>query len=491
MAAAKGLAGDKHLGGPPAKHLQQQGLVGGGGATQTGPPPTSDSLDALAAVLTHGEEDRPALQAVITALRSAGLSEPLDVAFVGDGDVLPPDTAALILDGCEVHGAFEALERVFRTSREAMEGTVALRARRLNQQRGGASQAAQRCSASAPLPGSKAEARVLSALAGPTPFAKRAKSGSGTETSLRSREAAQLESAVERCFSLLRELGPRCPRFAPIFDVPEAEKKITSNLQHKVFLGNFSTARGLDSARRRFEAYLVAMNGLKLDPLTPSEWQLAALIEDQHHRGASGPRRMLQSLGWAEKAYGFSLGLGSPLIQAQRVSWTTERGAAPPKPAQMATVAMLRQMEDFVFTAPSGLLRCYAGVMSLMGHGVLRWSDVQHSKNVKLTKDAVFGVTWRMKGKKSEVPWAALRLGFTKQDWASAWLNELKKADLPGEDFRIRAPNGGLVRAPRPHRGFPRRPSSDASPTCSGRHECLVGHGLLLPLMETPLPNRG
>ena len=71
--------------------------------------------------------------------------------------------------------------------------------------------------------------------------------------------------------------------------------------------GNFSTSCGLDSARRRFELYICTMTALKLNPFDPSEWELAALIVDQSAKSKSGPRRMLQALSWAEKAFGISL----------------------------------------------------------------------------------------------------------------------------------------------------------------------------------------
>ena len=59
----------------------------------------------------------------------------------------------------------------------------------------------------------------------------------------------------------------------------------------------------------------------------------------------------------------------------------------------MATIEMLKSMEQKVFDAP--FLRCWAGAFVAMGHGVLRWSDLQHTENMNLTKDALFGTTWK------------------------------------------------------------------------------------------------
>ena len=51
------------------------------------------------------------------------------------------------------------------------------------------------------------------------------------EASLRSKEAGQFDEAIERCFSLLRELGPQSPRFERVFQSREAQADATRKLQ--------------------------------------------------------------------------------------------------------------------------------------------------------------------------------------------------------------------------------------------------------------------
>ena len=79
-----------------------------------------------------------------------------------------------------------------------------------------------------------------------------------------------------------------------------------------------------------------------------------------------------------------------------------------------------------------------------LGHGVLRWSDLQHSKDLTLTDDAIMGITWRMKKRSVQVPWAALRIGVSGRDWALKWLEILSHHGLPGKDFVILAPSHDL-----------------------------------------------
>ena len=195
-------------------------------------------------------------------------------------------------------------------------------------------------------------------------------------------------------------------------------------LQTNAFIHNFSSPKGLNTARRRFETYLLAMRGLGVNPFNPEEWTLAAFITKQVQRGASSPRKMVQSLAWAERAFELSLGLEALLVQAQRSSWTVGAENRTRKPAKAVAMEMVRQMECLL-EAKSNMMRCWAGAQCAMAHGCLRWADLQATKNLKFTKDAVFGISWRMKGKKTQSPMAPLRVGFTDRDWGSTWLSEL------------------------------------------------------------------
>ena len=112
--------------------------------------------------------------------------------------------------------------------------------------------------------------------------------------------------------------------------------------------------------------------------------------------------------------------------------------------ARMATVEMLVCFEELVFSAPSSILQCWAGVQVSLGHGVSRWSDLQHSNDLTLTDDALMGITWRMKKRSVQVPWASLRIGVSGRDWAFKWLEVLSHHGLLGKDFVILAPSHDL-----------------------------------------------
>ena len=92
-------------------------------------------------------------------------------------------------------------------------------------------------------------------------------------------------------------------------------------------------------------------------------------------------------------------------------------------------------------SAPTLPLRVFAGVFCALTHGCLRVSDLQRSENITLTSDAILAVTWKMKRKKSKVPWAASATGFSDKHWAETWMGHLRAANLPGKDFVVLAPS--------------------------------------------------
>jgi hypothetical protein len=171
---------------------------------------------------------------------------------------------------------------------------------------------------------------------------------------------------------------------------------------------------------------------------TLRDFDVAAFLRGQAGRGKSVPARLTHSLAWFETVFGLDLHTTSPLVRSQSHP-PDLLPPAPPKQAKMVVVKMVADMEGFVRHAPTLPLRCYAGAFCCLAHGVLRWADLQWSWKIHLTIDALIGVCWKMKKKQCQVPWAAIRAGFTHTDWAGHWVAELEEAFLPAEDFVLRA----------------------------------------------------
>ena len=165
---------------------------------------------------------------------------------------------------------------------------------------------------------------------------------------------------------------------------------------------------------------------------------IAAFSRDQADRGKSVPVRLYRALVWSEKAFGLTLHSSSPQVRSQ-ASPASEGIRPPPQAAVMVTVKMVADMESLISDAPTLPLRVYAGFNAALAHGVLRWSDLLWSNEIRLTADALVGLCWKMKRKQCQTPWAALRCGFTNTDWAARWLFQLGEAGLPGPDYTVRA----------------------------------------------------
>ena len=106
----------------------------------------------------------------------------------------------------------------------------------------------------------------------------------------------------------------------------------------------------------------------------------------------------------------------------------------------MATIKMVKDMEELILSAPSLPLRVYAGACCCLAHCLRRWQDLLWSQQLYLTADALWwGFSWKMKKKRVHTHWAALRAGFTGSDWAVSWVDALTEAGLPGDDFVLKA----------------------------------------------------
>ena len=112
---------------------------------------SSDSeLGCLAESLAQDVEGLQALRAAVAACEASEVFTPADLALVGSGEVLPQDTVALIVGGCQVPGVGKALVDLFLVSRSGLEGTLALQSRRRALKGGGPSPPAPACWVFAP-----------------------------------------------------------------------------------------------------------------------------------------------------------------------------------------------------------------------------------------------------------------------------------------------------------------------------------------------------
>ena len=265
--AAQDLAG--YSGGSATKHptCRQLGGQARGTERQHPLPPAPSGLVDLATVLGKRAEDRDALLAVVAALARVGITEALELSFLGSGDVFPSETVAKVLGDCAVHGVAEALKHMCRIARDGMEGSVSLMLLHLGPTRRAPSKPEVTGQAWKGLLGSKAKRRVLAAV-DPAPPQKRVRH-TKDETSLNVKLMEEMQKAIDNCFRVLNELGYASPRSTRVKNPVKDQEESVMKLQTNAFIHNFSSPKGLNAARRKFETYLLAMR-LGVNPLAPS-----------------------------------------------------------------------------------------------------------------------------------------------------------------------------------------------------------------------------
>ena len=108
-----------------------------------------------------------------------------------------------------------------------------------------------------------------------------------------------------------------------------------------------------------------------------------------------------------------------------------------------AAEAQREQASPYTHEDVAALLRCYfaskddpAIVLSIgfflaLSFACLRWADLFRSKHLALTKDTIYGTSWRVK-KRGVTPWAAMGHTWVCQDWTEPWITTTQ-ADLPAE----------------------------------------------------------
>ena len=258
--------------------------------------------------------------------------------------------------------------------------------------------------------------------------------------SLKADMANEWRKVLILCNQFLKDHGSALPRHRKIYGVngdvvPSAAYLQVQNDSFRYGSSSPDTVLGYLKSAKILVAWAISCSK---DFVALDEFEVACFLKEQCVRGPSVPMGVYRGLIWAEKSMDLCLHTGSPAVVSQS-NPTREFAASQATSAEMATVKMLADMEHAVSHAPGVPLKVYAGVMCALGHGVLRWKDLQRSSQLHLTADAIVGVTWQMKRKRVQIPWAALRFGISGDDWAGTWISLMDPHGMPGPDFVVHA----------------------------------------------------
>ena len=258
------------------------------------------------------------------------------------------------------------------------------------------------------------------------------------ELSLQGQAAEKMKKAIERCMALLLALGDCVPRFRALFLDDSGEKVDPPDerlqVQRDCFKAGLRNAETIDELRRGVERAIQGMKALKINPFGPDAWGVATYLTSQRSRGKTGPKRAYRHLQWYESCFGVVVHLEDSRVLSQVEFEDTSQPKEAPKPAKNVTTEMVKRMEVLVEKAPTRPLRSWSGFFAGCAHGCLRGQDMQRSRDLKMTADALVGKSW-MKNFDHLYPWGILREGYEVPDWPKKWLMELAKDDLPGKDF--------------------------------------------------------
>ena len=383
----------------------------------------------------------------------AGLEAAEDIALLDTAIPLPDVKCVLVLGSLE-HRCVPLLRLAHARARGALDGTIAMLSRQLSKPPPPSS-ASGTASATVPVvlhgdavKSSKRfaalEGRVVKAALGIEPRSRY--SDSAAAASLKQDVRDDFANVLAECWCLWHSFGSLCLRATEMAS-SGLSQEVSKALQEDVFKASFRSADGLQQMVRSFRVLMLGVETYTWNLWGLSEWQVAALLKDQHNCGRTRCVRMFRACIWAEKSFGVNLHTSSPLVQGQRsLPLDAATSLPPPRPARMAPLEFVAAMEALTMDGLTLPMRCWAGAFCALSHGVLRWSDFQRSENLILTSDAVTATSWRMKKKITSVPWAALRVGVSGRDWGRAWVDAMAECGLPAVDFLLFASDGALQR---------------------------------------------
>jgi hypothetical protein len=244
---------------------------------------------------------------------------------------------------------------------------------------------------------------------------------------------------------IVHEVFVECASGSPRFTSLQGTSSIVWDMQldvyrlgsrsHKVVRRRASMARGffIDVATYKWD----------LGRLTPFE--VAAWVRGRVSGGTpSAVAAARQVLRLVEAATDYPMHLAHPMVKSQLQS-DANSGKLPEEPAMAKEIEIdiIVKIEDLCMNAEFPTLRCVAGFFALLACSSLRASDALRTRSLKLTADAITGVS-RMKGKRCWTRWFADRHGFRKKNWAEPWIADLVRFASPGPDFIMCAPTASL-----------------------------------------------
>ena len=131
---------------------------------------------------------------------------------------------------------------------------------------------------------------------------------------------------------------------------PFPARETNRQLQAAALQSSLSGSVSILQMRRCAEIYFSQFQSLGWNPWFPTEWQVAAFLQDTRVRRTTHANRMLRALEWIQACFGFETHFSAVFVRSQVSGSSSAAGECPlPKPARMATVEMLVCFEELFF----------------------------------------------------------------------------------------------------------------------------------------------
>ena len=255
-------------------------------------------------------------------------------------------------------------------------------------------------------------------------------------------EQAKMNAAVDRAIRLAQIMQDHSPRMIRML------KQCLSEGDQKDLLQPLITQRAtapstLNAHVNVVLAFLAWAASVNCDPWSAPPEVFALYLRDASGRGTSVPKSVWASLDWARHVFELEWPLADPVVAAQK-----QQSAVKTEEAREQAPAMTQVMLEGLIHLLHGANSCgnsgvciYVGFVITLALACLRWSDLQKSMGIKLSKDSLYGESWKSKRKICRMPWAAPRRDWHGWDWACVFHTELcRYIDLDTADFVVPAP---------------------------------------------------
>ena len=284
-------------------------------------------------------------QLVIKRLKEAGLYSAEDLAMAGRGNILPESVIGQLLPADADEASRKALNVIFDVGRQALPGSMRLCLRQLRNKQGISEVQTGMASSSLLYPVNLSNTLATQASRLQNRLSRSLVCSKGQVFSQcplcrfqpSVKRLSEFTWAVERCFLFLEELGAHCPRYKLCFSAPFPARETNRQLPAAAFQSSFSGSVSILQMRRCAEIYFSQFKSLGWDPWFPTEWQVAAFLQDTRVKRTTHTNRMLRALEWIQACFGVET--FSAVFVRSQVSGSCSAGERPsPKPSRMATV---------------------------------------------------------------------------------------------------------------------------------------------------------